>query len=251
MLRGFQPDNDRDVVFIPVGINYDRTIEDRSLLRELDLQAEKRSGWFVFKTTAAFILHNLLLMIQNKWHRFGFACVNFGPHISARKYCRENDINFRSMSREDRFPEVEKLSYKLLDSIKTIIPVLPVPLVSTVLLENRHRWISEFDLKARIYNLMEELKSKGVTVNVPDKNRESVIDNAINMLRIRKMFIELDGLIRVDAGMMDVLSYYANSIVQWGQGHNMKVAVDLKKKDAREDSKEQHRLKKGSAVVSS
>jgi len=251
MLRGFQPDNDRDVVFIPVGINYDRTIEDRSLLRELDPEAEKRSGWFVFKTTAGFILHNLLLMIQNKWHRFGFACVNFGPHISARKYCRENGINFRAMSREARFPEVEKLSCKLLDSIKTIIPVLPVPLAATVLLENRDRWISEFDLKAQIYNLMEELKSKGVTVNVPDKNRESVIDITINMLRIRKMFIESDGLIRADAGMIDVLSYYANSIVQWRQDYDFKIAGDLKKKDAWEDSKEQVRLKKGSVFVSS
>jgi glycerol-3-phosphate O-acyltransferase len=230
MLRGFQPDNDRDVVFIPVGINYDRTIEDRSLLRELDPETEKRSGWFVFKTTAGFILHNLSLMIQNKWHRFGFACVNFGPHISARKYCMEKGINFGSMSREVRFPEVEKLSHKLLDSIKTIIPVLPVPLVATVLLENRSRWISEFDLKARIYNLMEELKSKGVTVNVPDKNSESVIDNTINMLRIRKMFIESDGLIRADTGMIDVLSYYANSIVQWRQDQDITIAGDLKNK---------------------
>ncbi|MFH1974096.1 MAG: 1-acyl-sn-glycerol-3-phosphate acyltransferase [Pseudomonadota bacterium] len=250
MLRGFQPDDDRDVVFIPVGINYDRTIEDRSLLRDLDPKAEKRSGWFVFKTTTGFILHNLLLMIQNKWHRFGFACVNFGPHISARKYCRENGINFKSMNREARFPEVEKLSYKLLDSIKTIIPVLPVPLVSTVLLENRNRWISEFDLKAQIYNIMEELKSKGVTVNVPDKNRESVIEIAINMLRIRKMFIESDGLIRADAGMIDVLSYYANSIVQCRQDQDVKNAGELKKKDAPEDSKEQVRLKKGSVIVS-
>ncbi len=244
MLRGFQPEDDRDIVFIPVGINYDRTIEDRSLLRELDPQAEKRSVWFVFKTTAGFILHNLLLMIQNKWHRFGFACVNFGPHISARKHCRENGISFGSMTREARFPEVEKLSYKLLDSIKTIIPVLPVPLASTVLLENRSRWISEFDLKAQIFNLIEELKSKGVTVNVPDKNRESVIEIALNMLRIRKMFIESDGLIRADAGMIGVLSYYANSIVQWRQENDMKVAVDLKKKDAQEEIIDVSRLKK-------
>jgi glycerol-3-phosphate O-acyltransferase len=155
------------------------------------------------------------------------------------------------MSREARFPEVEKLSCKLLDSIKAIIPVLPVPLAATVLLENRNRWISEFDLKARIYNLMEELRSKGVTVNVPDKNRESVIDIAINMLRIRKMFIESDGLIMADSGMMDVLSYYANSIVQWRQECDMKNAGDLKTKDGLEDLKEPVMPEKVSALVSS
>jgi glycerol-3-phosphate O-acyltransferase len=29
MLRRFDPQRDRDIVFIPVGINYDRTIDDR------------------------------------------------------------------------------------------------------------------------------------------------------------------------------------------------------------------------------
>jgi len=33
MLRSYDPDNDRDIVFIPVGVNYDRTLEDRSLAR--------------------------------------------------------------------------------------------------------------------------------------------------------------------------------------------------------------------------
>ncbi|MGH8699538.1 MAG: 1-acyl-sn-glycerol-3-phosphate acyltransferase, partial [Burkholderiales bacterium] len=35
MLRGFRPDGDRDLVFIPLGINYDRVLEDRTLLAEL------------------------------------------------------------------------------------------------------------------------------------------------------------------------------------------------------------------------
>jgi glycerol-3-phosphate O-acyltransferase len=35
LLRGFDPHGERDLVFIPVGINYDRTLEDRTLLLEL------------------------------------------------------------------------------------------------------------------------------------------------------------------------------------------------------------------------
>jgi len=35
MLRSFDPDAGRDIVFISVGINYDRTFEDRSLLRDM------------------------------------------------------------------------------------------------------------------------------------------------------------------------------------------------------------------------
>jgi len=251
MLRGFESEKDRDIVFIPVGINYDRTLEDRSLLHEIKLHAEKRSGWFIFKTVAGFVFNNLFLMIQNKWERFGFACVNFGHHISVGRYCRENGINFSAMGREARFPEIEKLSCRLLDSIRTIIPVLPVPLAAFVLMENRNIWITEFDLKAQIYNLMEELKANGATVNIPDKSREDTINSAINMLKIRRMIIRYDGLLKADPDMLDILSYYANSIVRWRQTDDMKIAGDLQKKDAREYSKEHAEIKKSSALVSS
>ena len=42
MVRSFDPAGERDIVFIPVGINYDRTFEDRSFLRELDPEAARR-----------------------------------------------------------------------------------------------------------------------------------------------------------------------------------------------------------------
>ena len=61
MLRDYHADTDRDITFIPVGINYDRVIEDRSLVRKLDPEAEKRSTWFVIKTTVRFITKTLLL----------------------------------------------------------------------------------------------------------------------------------------------------------------------------------------------
>jgi glycerol-3-phosphate O-acyltransferase len=38
MLRTFDPSGERDLVFIPVGINYDRTLEDRTLLLDLPAQ---------------------------------------------------------------------------------------------------------------------------------------------------------------------------------------------------------------------
>ena len=42
MVRSFDPAGERDIVFVPVGINYDRIFEDRSFLRELDPTAPKR-----------------------------------------------------------------------------------------------------------------------------------------------------------------------------------------------------------------
>ena len=72
MLRDYHPDIDKDIIFIPVGINYDRVLEDRSLLRNLNSKASKRSAWFVIKTTLVFLHKTLMLSRKNRWRRFGY-----------------------------------------------------------------------------------------------------------------------------------------------------------------------------------
>ena len=44
MVSAFDPASDRDLVFIPVGINYDRVLEDRSLIRTIDSDAGQPSN---------------------------------------------------------------------------------------------------------------------------------------------------------------------------------------------------------------
>ncbi|MBT8142028.1 MAG: 1-acyl-sn-glycerol-3-phosphate acyltransferase, partial [Gammaproteobacteria bacterium] len=51
MLRHYDPDGERDIVFVPVGLNYDRVLEDKNLLSENDPNAVKRSGRSVVFTT--------------------------------------------------------------------------------------------------------------------------------------------------------------------------------------------------------
>src|SRR5262245_36879355 len=61
MLRSFDPAGGRDVLFIPVGINYDRTFEDRSFLAELTTGAPRAGTAESLATTARFIGRNLWL----------------------------------------------------------------------------------------------------------------------------------------------------------------------------------------------
>src|SRR5437016_3719697 len=76
MMRGFRIEGERDLVFVPLGINYDRVLEDRSLLRSIDPGApgvgRPRALW----NTVSFVARNLRLMLKSEWHRFGYACVN-------------------------------------------------------------------------------------------------------------------------------------------------------------------------------
>lgn len=220
MLRGFDPDVDRDIIFIPVGVNYDRVIEDRSLLHSIAPEAKKRSIWFVVRTTVGFIIHNLIQMMFRRWQSFGYACVNFGRPVSASDFCREHNINFARLDREERFPNVERLCGELMGSIEDVIPVLPVSLLATVFVNNREKWMSEFDVKGRVHLLINELREKGAPIYIPYRDGVRMIDTAFDVLKLRRMIAEENGLFKAEPDSADILSYYSNSIAHWQERHS-------------------------------
>ena len=215
MLRNYEADNDSDIVFIPVGINYDRTLEERSLLRGLDPQAEKKSTWFTVKTTVRFAWRSVVLMLLSRWQRFGYACVNFGPGISMRQYARKNGLDFSQMNRDLRFQEIETFAEQLMGDIQAVIPILPVALVATVMISSGNDGLSAFEVETRVNELIEDLHRQDAPVYVSSRSRVQTILNALNMLKLRKLVVESDGIFRATPGEVDVLSYYANSIARW------------------------------------
>ena len=215
MLRNYDAETDRDIIFIPTGINYDRTLEDRSLLYELNPRAEKKSKWFVVKTTVRFVWRSLVFRMLSRWQHFGYACVNFGPYLSMREYCRHHRVDFQQMDRDIRFLEVEKICEHLMASIQKVIPVLPISLVATVFVQHPEEALSAFDVEGHVNRLIEEIESRGAPIYVSTRSRVQNIVTALNMLKIRRLVIEQDGLFHADQQMLDVLKYYANSIAHW------------------------------------
>lgn len=215
MLRYYDSDSDRNVVFIPIGINYDRTIEDRSLLRGLNPSAGKRSFLFVTKTTLAFTIRNFYQMAIRKWKRFGYACVNFGDPISVKAYSLENGFKFKELTKEERFTKVEELCQHLMKSIEEVIPVLPVALVSLAMVEFQGTPKTLFEVKDGVNRLITEMKSNGAPIYYPKENFEKYIETAVEMLLIRHLVIEKDNHYSINVNSVEVLNYYANSIRHW------------------------------------
>ncbi len=215
MLRSYDAQSDRDIVFIPVGVNYDRTLEDRTLLRELDPDAEKRSRWFIIKTTCGFIWKSLVLMILSRWQRFGYAYVNFGNPVSIRQYCADRGVNFARLERPTRFAEVEKLANRLMDAIRQVVPALPVSLVATVLLEAQPEGLHAADVQERVTQYITKLERCGAHLYLSPQNRVESILNALNMLQLRKLVGESDGVYWAIPDEVNVLTYYANAIAHW------------------------------------
>ncbi len=214
MTRGFNPEGERDLVFIPLGINYDRTLEDRTLLLALDENAKKPGGLGATWNTLAFASHQVRLMVKSEWHRFGYACVNFGTPLSMREYLRAQGFDPRKLSKQERHARVAQLGDRLINDIGKLIPVLPVPLVALVFEHNPGRAMSELEIKSAAETLIENLEAAGAHIYIPRRDRDYAITTGLRMLRLRRIIAERDGLYAADTEQATLLRYYANSIAR-------------------------------------
>ncbi len=211
MVRDFDPAGDRDLYFVPVAINYDRVLEDRTLILDT-LPSEERQRAPAFATTARFVAKNLWLMAKSEWHRFGYACVNFGTPISLRSFLEAAKADPKRLSREERFRLTGDLASHLLAEIGRVIPVIPVPVIAQVFLTAGEEGLSELEVKGRFYALLQELTRRGALVYAPRQDQDYAVHVGLRMLLLRRLVSEQGGLYRACPGERRLLAYYANSI---------------------------------------
>ena len=213
MVSGFDPEGDRDLVFVPVGLNYDRVLEDRTLVRERDPKAAApRSRTYVALALLRFVSHQVALRLRGRWHRFGYACVNFGRPVSMRAWAARRGIDFRALDPPSRFDAVERLGGELLAAIAAVVPVLPVSLVATVFARYPECPLSELEVKAKAQSLIDELEARGAYVHIARADRDYAVTTGLRMLALRHFVRESDGLYRAHEDEGEMLRYYANSI---------------------------------------
>jgi glycerol-3-phosphate O-acyltransferase len=213
MLRGFHPQGERDLVFVPLGLNYDRVLEDRTLLLGADAQAHKPGPLRALGNTLGFLAHQLWLLLRSRWHRMGYACVNFGTPVSVRAWTLRHGVDWHQLDKTARQAAVAALGRHLMAQVGALVPVLPVPLVATVLLRDPAQRLSEFDIKSAVATLVGRLEARGARLYVPRSDWDYAVGAGLRMLRLRHLVDETDGMFAPRAGEHEVLRYYANSIV--------------------------------------
>ena len=215
MLRSFDREGGRDIAFIPVGINYDRVFEDRSFQVELDPAARRPGTTQSLATATRFVSRNAFLMARNRWHRFGYACVNFGSPVSLRDYLVREAVDFRRLSKEERFPKVEAFAKELMREIAKVIPVTPVALAATVLVRQPGKAWSRLELKAEILRLVNEVEARGAHVYIPRRDLDYAFEVGLRMLVLRRLVAESGGILAPVPQELPLLTYYANSIAHF------------------------------------
>ncbi len=199
IVNGFDAETGRDVIFVPVGLNYDRVLEDRILLGA-ETGPEGKARFRVSPlATIGFMLRLTWLRFTGRLYRFGYACVSFGRPLSLKEYLAGN-------AEDD---QVEALGQELTDRIGQVVPVLPVSLLARVFLA-KDAPVATFDLKVQAKQALEDLHARGAHSHVPRADMDYAIEVGLRMLSLRRIIEATpDGWAVRDR---EILGYYANAI---------------------------------------
>ncbi|MEO9684663.1 MAG: 1-acyl-sn-glycerol-3-phosphate acyltransferase [Tateyamaria sp.] len=186
---GFDPDG-RDIVFVPVSINYDRVLEDRVLIAA-DQRGDRRFGARISVVMAA-IVRLLWSWLRRRYRKFGVASVAFGEPVSLAGLGR--DIN------------IDTLADTLRSRINDVTPVLNVPLVARVLLKADGPMTQE-DLIKQVLNARPS-GGKDEPGSAPDVVR------ACQDMELRGMITDTRAGWIIAPEERAMLQFYANSIAE-------------------------------------
>jgi glycerol-3-phosphate O-acyltransferase len=192
----------RDVIFVPVALNYDRVLEDRFLVDA------GRTGVRRFRPPLLTVLRavsaHLWARATRRFRGFGTAKVALGAPLSLRAFLAGGPPQ-----------PTAALAAELMGRVDRAMPVLPVPLVARRLLGTSPGALSgnpatEAALRAGVEADLAALAARGVAV--PGRGSEATVADALAILRERDLLEpRLDG-IRPRAEALDLLRFYAASI---------------------------------------
>ena len=198
---------------VPVAVNYDRVLEDRSLLRELETKDGGRrppklvQAWEV----AHYVAWNLARLVTRQWKRYGRAAVVVGAPIPLGPWFASQRDLF-TLERPERLARVQSLCDGLLERVGSLIPVTPVPLVCAAIQSFDGDFVAREPLLERIDEMRGVLRELNAGVVRQDRTAEEVFDRAYRMLRMRRVLSRTGtGYLVLPKGR-PLVSYYANSV---------------------------------------
>lgn len=207
--------DEHDIVFIPVGVNYDRIPEDRRLAAAEHAFAT-RGKLFLIGSSLRYAASVLLLPLRRGSHRFGHACVGFGTPVSLTAWLNAREIDTREAGTQQRYPWLPALAAELMESCGRQIPAPPVVMLACVMCEQPDRESWRFDeLEAAVNELAERLTAVGAYVYMPGGIANAVAFALEILTHFKFVHHDDDDRYAIIAGELAVLRHYANSIAHF------------------------------------
>jgi len=202
---------------VPVAINYDRVLEDRSLLRELAVTKGERTPprSAQLYEVARYIAWNAGRAVTRRWKRYGRAAVTIGEPVPLAPWFAAQSTSEESLfdlPRHERLARVQILCDDMMSRIGAIIPVTPVPLACAAIQSLDSDFISRVRIVERMADMRDVLLELNARVIRSEGDIEETFERAWKMLRMRRMLVRSGDGFAVLPANRPLISYYANSI---------------------------------------
>jgi len=205
------------VYIVPIAINYDRVLEDRSLLRELNPEAGHRPPPKIvqFGIVLWYVIWNTFRIVTRSWKRHGDAVIVIGEPVPLSPWFADLTARGRSLfalDRHERLAEVQGIADDAMRRIGDLMPVPAVPLVCAAIQSLDADYVHWAQLVDRVGELRQALSEDGRHVMDRNEPLDAVIDRAVELLWIRRAVARgPDGIVILPKGR-ELVSYYANSV---------------------------------------
>ena len=199
----------RDLVFIPVGINYDRVVEDSNLVREA-LGRPRRTPLALIRRTSLWLLGLVWRGATGRFHRFGYAVANFGTPIHARAALEGVDL--RTLGWEARRPHVEALADSLLRAVGAEVPITPVAAVAWVYGDLGDPKPGRAQLRDHMVEVLGLAQDRGLPLYLPRGSYQRAFEVGLRVLLLRRILLLEEGHLVLPPHKAPLLAYYAHGV---------------------------------------
>lgn len=202
----------RDIWFVPVGINYDRVLEDRTLIRERIVNARRAPRLSQAGTVLWYLLGNTARLLTRRLKRYGRVAVTFGTPVSARAWVATEPTGFLAFPKEQRLPRVQVFADRMMERIGAVVPVTPVPLGAAALLSFGTSAVTHERLLERMDDLRDRLGEANAKLVRDELPIVEVWERAERMFVLRHCIVRQGDTWIILPRQRPLLEYYANSI---------------------------------------
>lgn len=202
----FYENEECNFYFMPISINYEKVLEDKSHVQESKGgKKEKESFW------------DLLKVGKFLKHRYGHVYVNFGEAISMKEYLEASGLH-RDSSGSEKRKVIKSLAKDIAKEIEAVSVVTAPALVAAALLSHskKGQTLTELKHKIEFYQKALALKSASLSIGL-QQDPNNALEQALQTY-VKQGFIQVhhdgkENFYSLDASQRSHLDYYKNALL--------------------------------------
>ena len=203
-----------DLAIVPIFIGYDRVIEEKSYLKELEGGSKEKE--------------KILSLIKSRRvlrKRYGSVYMNVGEPMLLKSYLASHEVSIEDMTLSERRALYRRMGYEIVNEINKVSVISPSSLVAAGLLCYYRRGISHDDLMDILNEFYDYLTYRKAKFSSTFASKEKALNDALGMFEssgfISKAGPEEDDeedefeetIYSVDEGKRLNLEYHKNNIL--------------------------------------